>query len=212
MINVKIKGESYSIVSNIYECDIHKLVKAENEREELVAISDIPRAVVAFLDIETFLPLIEFLNSDYDYTSTDIKCADVSNESYEKLELAKIAIQNNDKIYRQVYEVAKIYHPDRKKSTTVFKTGINLINQINLFLDEYSEMYEEGPSMEEQQAGIEELSKMGAWGTLYALSGKDVTKIGQLAQMPAIEIYNALLQNYRESKYMDALYKIKNPK
>jgi hypothetical protein len=211
MISVRIQGNKYSIAENIYEVDIHRLIKASSEREELAAISDIPLSLVARLDLDTFLPLIEFLNADYDYVSLDVKCKNVSQEPYEKLELAKKAMQDHEKLYMQVYHVAAVYHPERKKSIPIFQTGINLIHQIGLFLDEFAEMNQEEPDSFEKAAGIDKLTELGSFGTAYNLAGKDLTKMDAITEMPAVVVYTALLYNYRESKYMDELNRLKYP-
>lgn len=209
MISLRIQGEPYSIAESIQECNIHRLVKATSEREELAAISDIPLEIVRRLDWDTFSHLVEFLNSDEDYQCESVKVKDIATESYEKLELAKKAIQDHDKLYMQVYSVARVYYPSLKKSSDIFKYGINLINQIGLFLEEFSEMYEDGPDALEVQAGIEKVNEMGSFGTAFTLAGKDLTKMDKVTEMPAIVVYTALLYNYRESKYMDALSKLK---
>lgn len=211
MINLKINGIDYTIVDSIRDCNIHKLVKATSEREELAAISDIPLATVRMLDWDIFEPLTEFLHNADEYQAKNVKVVDVAEQSYEKLELAKMAIHNNQKLYKQVFEVCMVYYPDSKKSTDIFNRGINLINGINLFLEEFAEMYEEQPDSLEIQAGIESVNELAAFGIPYQLAGRDLTKIDAVCEMPAHVIYNAMLYDFRYSKYTEALYKLKYP-
>lgn len=212
MINVSISGKQYTIATNIFEVDINRLVQAEGEREELAAISNIPLEVARLLDMDFFLPMIAFLNDPEDYSCEHVDTANVDEESYSKLEEARSAIISTDKIYKQIFEVSKVYHPDRKKSVPIFKTGINLLQKITLFLDEYSELTEDGPDQMEVSAGIDKINEMARFGTAFVLAGRDLTKMDQVTRMPAIVVYTALLYNHRENKYQEALYKLKYPK
>jgi hypothetical protein len=135
---------------------------------------------------------------------------DVSLESYEKFEEAKSKI--GQELFKTLYQLCKIYYPDHKKTVHIFSLGADILNQINLFLGHYKEMFNDPPSNDELSAGVEELGVFGTWATVYNLSGRDILKMDDVLAKPAIEVYTALYYSFKERKYMDSLNEIRNRK
>lgn len=211
MTNLKINGQPYAIADNWQEVNINRLVKATTDRQELAALSDIPMDIVSMLDMEMFKPLISFIECVDDYLAPEMQCANVSEESYEKLAEAEIIMKWEAKPYRQVYHISKLYHPERKKSVHILSTGINIVNQMEVFLNSYSEMFQEGATGIEVEAGIESVNELAPFMTPYHLAGKDLIRMKEVLKEPAVVVYSALLCNFRESKYQEELYRLKFP-
>lgn len=211
MIKVKINGAEYSIAQHLLEVNYKALIKATTDRQILAAISDIPMDIITLLDIEALSPLLAFLECDEDYSAPEIKCVKVAEETYEKFLEAQLILRRESKRYRQLYFLSQLYHPERKKGVHILSTGINLINQINLFLDSYAELFNEGPTQIEIEAGIEQVNELAPFMTPYTLAGKDLLKMKEILKEPTVVVYSALLCNYREAKYQEELYRLKFP-
>jgi len=133
-----------------------------------------------------------------------------NTESYFKMEEAKKILTQGGRAYKKLYHLSKLYHPDRTETVQILSTGINLLDQINLFLSAYEEMFSYEPEQEEINAGIEDLSGFSALATVYNLAGKDLLKIDQVGNSPAVVVYGVLMYEFKQSQYQKRLNEIRN--
>ena len=212
MVKVSINGTEYQVKTLWEEVDADKIMVCENFKEELEAMSDIPKEIIEKaneLQLFPFYTLIVFIHDVEDFPA--IHDLNIAEESYEKLELTKKRIQTG-KTYNKLLKAARTYYPDEKNPVRLVSLGISIVAQISLFLEKYTEMTESEHDNDEIVAGVETLDAFGAWGTAFTLAGKDVLKLKAVLETRAIVVYEALRYNYRESKYMKRLFEIKNPK
>lgn len=212
MVKVSINGSEYHVQTSWEEVDPDKVMVCENFREEICAMSDIPEDIVKRAVPEQLFPIYTLISFTDDLDNLpDIPAVNVAEESYEKMELAKIRTKTG-KPYNRVLKAARTYYPEEKNAVRLLSLGISIVNQIDIFLSKYTEMTESEHTNDEIVAGIDTLTAFGAWGTAFSLAGKDVLKIRAVLDMKAITIYEALRYNFRESKYTRNLIEIRNKK
>jgi hypothetical protein len=212
MVKVKINGVEYSVQTRWEEVDAVKIMVCENFREELEAMSDIPKEIInKAADVQLFplQTLISFIYEVEEFPA--IQAVNIAEESYEKLELAKTRIQTG-KTYNKILKAAITYYPEEKNAVRLLSLGISIVNQIGIFLEKYQEMTESEHANDELAAGVEQLDAFGSWGTAFSLAGKDVLKLRGVLEMKAIVIYEALRYNFREARYTKRLFELRNPK
>lgn len=210
MVTIKINGENYKVKTQWSEVDHELLIKAEGIREELAVLTDIPRETLNLAtDLQLFpiYTLVSFIDETDSYP--EFQALDIEEAKYEELEFTKKQISTG-KTYQRVFRAAKVYYPKEKDTVRLLGLGVNIINQISLFLENYKEMVQSEPDAEEVWAGVESLSDFGAWGTAYVLADKNILNLRAVMELPARRVYEALRYNYRESQYMKRLYEIKN--
>lgn len=212
MVKVKINNVEYSVQTSWDEVDPDKLMLCENFREELECLSTIPKDIIDRATDEQLFPfytLTSFIHEIGEMPMIDT--VDISQESYEKLELARERMKIG-KEYNKILISARTYYPEEKDTVRLLSHGISIVNQIILFLDKYTEMQGSEHTNDELMAGIESLDAFGSWGTAFVLAGKDILKLRGVLDMKAITVYEALRYNFRESKYIKNLFEIRNPK
>jgi len=210
MVKITINGTVYKVKTKWEEVDHELLMNVDGLREELAALTDIPTDVLNLAtDLQLFpiYTLVSFIDESDSYP--EFEAANIEQESYEKLEYTKKLFQTG-KTYQRVFRAAQVYHPEEKDTVRLLGLGVNIINQISVFLEKYSEMVQSEPDADEVWAGVETLSDFGSWGTAYVLADKNILNLRAVMEQPALRIYEALRYNYRESKYMKRLYEIKN--
>jgi hypothetical protein len=211
MIQVRLNGVSYNICNTWGDVDLNKLVECETSKDELIALSDIPRKLVyKYEDLQLFplYTLISFIHESELLPYVD--AGDISLMSYNLFEQGKKAISEG-KPYQRIIKAGKIYFPEEKNSVRLIGLGLSILNQIALFLENYRDMLEDPPEKNAVEAGIEELSGFGHWGTAYNLVGRDLFKIDQMLALPAIKVYTALHYSWKEAKYQKRKYDLDHP-
>lgn len=210
MVKIQINEKKYKVHTLWDEVDYEKLINANDFRDELEVLTDIPRETLHLaseLQLFPIYTLVSFIDDDDLYP--EFEAVNIEHESYEKLEYAKKLMQTG-KNYQKVLRAAMVYYPDEKSTVRLLGLGVNIVNQISLFLENYKEMVSSEPDADEVWAGVERLSDFGAWGTAYVLADKNVLNLKAVMEQPALRIYEALRYNFRESQYMKKLYEIKN--
>jgi hypothetical protein len=215
MIRVKINGIEYHIKTEWNEVDADKLMVTENFKEELEVLSDIPMDTLKqWPDLQLF-PLYTSMSFIDDMEAVPyVEALDVSQASYEKMELCRKRVELG-KPWRKCMKAARVYYPEEKNCLTLIGLGHSIVEQLNNFIEKYQELYakdDEELSNDEILAGVHTLNAFESWGTAYVLAGRDILKLQQVFDMPAIKVYEALRYNHREAKYMKKLHEIRYPK
>ncbi len=210
MVKFKINGKKYKAKNQWSEVDPDKLMVCDGIRDELKYLTDVPHETLdAATEVQLF-PLYTLISFIDDVESIEqIQAVDVEQDQYQKLELAKSNLKTG-KSYAKILKAGRVYYPDEKNPVLLLGLGANIINQIAVFLEKYSEMISSEPDADEVWAGVETLSDFGAWGTAYELAGEDILKLRLVLEQPAIRVYEALRYNSRKAKYMKKLFEIKN--
>ena len=212
MVRFKINGVEYEVCNEWHEVDPDKLMVTETFKEELEALSTIPKELIEKVDdmqLFPFYTVISFLD-DLE-TIQALKAVTIEDESYEKMELLKQRVIHG-KPYRKCLKAGRVYYPDEKNAVRLISLGASIIAQLEIFLNAYKELGEHEPDNDEIIAGVDTLTAFGAWGTAYSLAGRDVLKLRAVLEMKAITVYEALRYNQRETKYMKRLHEIKYPR
>jgi hypothetical protein len=210
MISVTINDVNYSLCSEWSEVDLPKLLAATNFKEDLLALSDLPKDLVELATDLQLFPLYTIISFIDDLQSIEmLPATSVAQGEYGQLEFAKQILQSDKREAKKLLTIAMEYHKDEKNPVRLLGLGADIVSQIAKFLSHYKEMMDHEPDMEEEAAGIESLSDFGSFGTVYNLAQKDITKVRTIYAMKAIDVYTAIHFGFRENKYMTELAKIK---
>lgn len=223
MIKVKINGIEYEVKTEWSEVDCNELAKqhfdgegkprATTFKDELKCLTNIPADLIDKANDTQLFPLYTIFSFiDNMDLMPSVEALEVSRAPYDDFEVAKDFAKADVKPYRKFIEVAKVYYPDEKNPVRIIGLGVNIVNQISVFLSAYKDMWEDPPDEDSVRAGIEELGVFGIFGTGYTLAGKDLLKLEQVLKLPTIRVYTALYYNWKEAKYAKRLWDIKNPK
>ncbi len=215
MTTVTIGGTSYKVKTAWSEVDPDELLKCKEQTvPELSYLTEIPASILeALADPLPLLTLTSFLDNPADVVleAIEFDVPNVDKQAYQKFEKCKMLMRSG-KLYTKLFNIARVYYPDEKNSVHLISIGLNILNQIEVFLSGYKEMYEEGLTPEQELAGFARLSSFGPWGTAYTLAGQDPTKTNDILNLPAIEVYTALFFNFLQSKAQKAFIEITRPK
>jgi hypothetical protein len=190
------------------DVDVEKLLTCENFKDEIKALTNVPHDLVdRWSDIQLF-PLFTAMSFLTDLELYPVvEALTIEKEPFEQFELCR-SMMEAGKIYVRAIAAAKVYYPEEKSATRLLGYGVHIIGQVHTFLKFYEEMFKAEPEGDAEIAGIEKLAQFGSWGRAYILSGRDLIKTRELFKLPAIEVYTALLYNFREAKYQKALHEI----
>lgn len=206
MVKAIINGTECKIMTKWSEVDPVKLSDCQDFRDELKCLTDVPCGTLDRATETQLFPIYTLISFIHECETLPIlQAMNVEKATYEKLEISKQELRTDHKPYRKILNVAILYYPEEKNPVRLIGLGLNIIDQIALFLSHYEDMLHSEPDAEETNAGIEDLSAFGSWGTAFALSGKDPLKVNEVMRRPAIEIYTALYYSWKESKYQKAL-------
>lgn len=208
MVTVKVNGIDCQVCTQWSDVDPIRVMVAETFKEELEVLTTIPKDILEKtedIQLFPFKTLISFLE---DEEVPELQALDVADSSYKNLSEA-ITRMRTGKPWRRALKAANVYYPHEKNPVRLLSLGISIINQITLFLENYTEMLESQPTAEEVNAGIEELNSFGYFGTALTLAGGDPLKVDAILNEKAIRIYEILRYNFRKAKYMEELHKIK---
>lgn len=209
MVLIKIKGKKYPCPMNWDEVkDLAGLVSAIDLTGEMAVLTGAHLDGIPEDQIFPLLTLTSFLE---EFDTPEIQCIAVEEQSYFKMQEAKAILTQPGRAYKKFYHLSKLYHPERTETVQIISTGVNLLNQIEVFLSHYEEMFSYEPTQEEKDAGIEEFAQLSAFGTLYNLAGKDLLKIDQVGESPAVIVYGVMMYNFKESEYQKKLWDIQHP-
>jgi hypothetical protein len=217
MVKIKINNTKYKVPTSFKEViDFDKLMVCETVLDELKTLTTIPADILSQLNeeqqfaIANLTSFLDDINDLEDFVTGVTDIVDVEIETYEKLELAKMAMKG--KMYQQLYKVAKVYYPKETDNKKLLSIGYHLYIQIATFLEHYKDMYEGELDNDEIMAGVHQLIGFGAFGTAFVLAGRDLLKLRSILDQPALDVYTALHYSFRENKYQMSLHEIRYPK
>lgn len=229
MIRVKVNGVSCEICTSWDDVDFNKVLKCKEQvdedgeviesvfKSELKALSTIPHDIIDKANAEQLFPaytLISFIDdmSPFEHVNTPVvKTPRIQWSSYDQLEESKIVMRTG-KIYQKAIKVARIYYPEERNCRRLVGLGVSIIYQVHEFLNNYKEMFDGEVDTLQEMAGIHTLTPFGPWATVYILGGRDIGKIKEIFNLPAIEVYTAMLYNFREAKFRDEYRRLQTPK
>lgn len=206
MVKATINGQECKIMTRWEEVDPVKLSDCQDFRDELKVLTDVSRETIDRAPELQLFPLYTLISFIHEVELLPVlQALDVEKSPYEKLEIAKQELATDHKPYRKILNVAMLYYPEEKNPVRLIGLGLNIIEQIAVFLSHYEDMLHSEPETEEVNAGVENLSAFGSWGTAFVLSGKDPLKVKEILEQPAILIYTSLYYSWKEAKYTKAL-------
>jgi hypothetical protein len=212
MVSATINGHECEIKTSWDEVNVLELAQCNDFKDECKLLTTIPHDIIEQATETQLFPIYTLFSFiDEAELFREVEAVPVDRDSYEHLELAKMALREG-KPYKKIIKSALVYYPEEKETVRLIGLGISIVNQIALFLSNYEDMIKDPPDSTSEAAGIEELSAFGAWGTAFNLAGKDLMKVGDIMKRPAIEVYTALYYSWKESKYIKRYYELKNPK
>lgn len=213
MVRAVINGTDCNILTKWEEVDPFKLSDCQDFRDELKCLTTVPHKIIDCAEEVQLFPLYTAISFIHECEMMPaLQAVDIEKAPYEKMEIAKGELSTDHKPYRKILNVAMLYYPEEKKPVRLIGLGLNIVDQIAIFLSHYEDMLHSEPDAEETNAGIEDLSAFGSWGTAFVLSGKDPLRVYEVMQRPAIEIYTALYYSWKESRYQKALIEAKYKK
>ncbi len=206
MVKATINGQECKIMTQWEEVDPVMLSDCQDFRDELKCLTNVPRGILDAAAETQLFPLYTLISFIHEVELLPVlQALDIEKSPYEQLEIAKQELATDHKPYRKILNVAMLYYPQDKNPVRLIGLGLNIIEQIAVFLSNYEDMLHSEPETEEVNAGVENLSAFGSWGTAFVLSGKDPLRVKMILRRPAIEIYTALYYSWKESKYQKAL-------
>jgi len=213
MVKVKVNGKEYRVKTRWGEVDAAKLSDCPDFRSELACLTDLPAAILERADEVQLFPIYTLISFIHEVEQMPVlEALQVERMPYQKMEIAKMELATDHKPYRKILNVAMLYYPEEKDPVRLIGLGINIVAQIAVFLEGYEDMLHAEPDQEEANAGVENLSVFGSWGTAFVLAGKDPIKVKEVLELPAIEVYTALYYSWKESNYQKALIESRKKK
>ena len=210
MVKIKIRGKRYNCPTKWGEVkDLAGLCTKSTLRDE---INFLTGSDLEGIPDDQVFPLITLTSFLEEFDLPTVEAADVNAESYFKMQSARGILTLPGRAYIKLYQLCKLYHPERTETVQILSTGAILLDRITLFLSAYEEMFAYEPEAEEIQAGIEELSGLSAFATVYNLAGKDILKMDAVGESTAAIVYGALFYNFKEAEYQKRLNEIRYPK
>lgn len=214
MVTIHLNGQPFEFCTKWEEADPDKLINAKGFIEELMALSDATRGILN-ADYKQLFPLytlISFIDEKEEIENVllDVPVMEIETESYGQMEQCR-AILKEGKLYQQLLKIARVYYPNEKDCVQLLSIGANIIVQIDLFLNNYAEMFTAKLDDQEIEAGFERMSAFGSFGTALAMSGKDLIRAGEILKQPAIDVYATLLYSFIENSCQKELIRIRTP-
>jgi hypothetical protein len=221
MVTVRLNKKPYQICNTWEEVEAERLTQVYRDEEgniipttskhELKALSNIPHDLIdATPDIQLF-PLYTIISFIHEAELMPyVEAENVASSQYRKFEGAKHALRDG-KPYRKIISAAQVYYPDEKNSVRLVGLGISIVNQVAIFLQNYTDMINATPEKNEVEAGIEELAAFSYWGTAYVMAGRNLLNVDAILAKPAIEVYTAMYYSFKEAKYNKEKFRLDHP-
>lgn len=212
MVTARLNGVPYQLCSCWEDVEVDRLLACDGEsKNELAALSNIPPDLIARYDDLQLFPLYVIISFVHEAELLPyFESRNVIKEQYRTFENAKMALREG-KPYKKLLAVAKVFYPEEKKTVRLVGLGLSLVQQIALFLENYSDMIHAKPEKNEVEAGIEVLGAFGYWGTAYTLAGRDILKVDEILSKSVIEVYTALYYSFKESRYNKRKFELDHP-
>lgn len=139
----------------------------------------------------------------------------IGRRTYKELEECLIFIRKVDNPILAIDKVIKILYSEDisdKNITECLGKGFFILDLIGKFLTEFKRLGDYTPSVEEEEAGVDELSKFGFFATAVQLARKYGKTHDEILAMPAREVYTTLLYDFEQSEVEKRLHEIRSRK
>lgn len=140
---------------------------------------------------------------------------DVAGDTFEKVELAKLRIQEIKEPYRLAPELVRIYLGDDKvtgSAAACLMQGAYILQELTAFFERFKDLGGEPPTEEQTEAGIEALHTFGAYGIVESLAAKYHVRPYDIFKWAAEEVYLELTYQLAKSRYQENLKEIEKRK
>jgi hypothetical protein len=198
-------------------------IQAGTPRAVLVALSSLTAEDVARLSSEEVLALYELVS--YIDDPAEIALAlppdyappafDVASASFEKAELAKLAISQFKEPYRLLPDLVRIYlGADHMTgpAAVCLATGALILQDLTELFERFKDLGGEKPTEEQEEAGIAALHTFGPYGIVESIAAKYHVRPYDVFQWSAEEVYLDLTYQLAKSRYQENLRDIENRK
>lgn len=226
MIELKINDKPYSIKTEWSEFSFKEyaaLFKIADKPlvEKISLYSGLPVAIVSQLSLEQLsfvceaISFIEQPENALIFAEAYSDELNIGKRTYKELEQSLIFIRNIGSPLAAIDKVVSVYYGEDISEQPLLKVlgkGQHVLNLISKFMLEFKRLNEYEPTIEELEAGVEELSKFGFFGTSVQLARKYGQTHDQVLNMPAREVYTTLLYDFEQSEVERKLNQIRSRK
>lgn len=226
MIELKINDKPYSIKTEWSEFSFKEyaaLFKVADKPlvEKISLYSGLPVAIVSQLSLEQLsfvceaISFIEQPENALIFAEAYADDLNIGKRTYKELEQSLIFIRNIGSPLAAIDKVVNVYYGEDISDQPLLKVlgkGQHVLNLISKFMLEFKRLNEYEPTIEELEAGVEELSKFGFFGTAVQFARKYGQTHDEILNMPAREVYTTLLYDFEQSEVERKLNQIRSRK
>ena len=226
MIELKINDKPYSIKTEWSEFSFKEyaaLFKIADKPlvEKISLYSGLPVAIVSQLSLEQLsfvceaISFIEQPENALIFAEAYSDELNIGKRTYKELEQSLIFIRNIGSPLAAIDKVVNVYYGEDISDQPLLKVlgkGQHVLNLISKFMLEFKRLNEYEPTIEELEAGVEELSKFGFFGTAVQFARKYGQTHDEIVNMPAREVYTTLLYDFEQSEVERKLNQIRSRK
>ena len=226
MIELKINDKPYSIKTEWSEFSFKEyaaLFKIADKPlvEKISLYSGLPIAIVNQLSLEQLsfvceaISFIEQPENALIFAEAYSDELNIGKRTYKELEQSLIFIRNIGSPLAAIDKVVSVYYGEdisEQPLLEVLGKGQHVLNLISKFMLEFKRLNEYEPTIEELEAGVEELSKFGFFGTAVQFARKYGQTHDEILNMPAREVYTTLLYDFEQSEVERKLNQIRSRK
>lgn len=226
MIEIKINDKIYKVKTEWSEFlykDFVKVIQCDGKSlaERISICSEIPLDLVnklTFKQVSFLCEAFTFLDEPDNVLLFAKPFKDelnIGRRTYKELEESLIYIRKASNHVLSFDKVIKIYYDEDISEQPIldcFGKCSFVLDLINKFLTEFKRLGEYEPSLEEIEAGVDELSKFGFFSTAIQLARKYGQTHDEVLNMPAREVYTTLLYDFEQSEVEKRLNQIRSRK
>ena len=226
MIELKINDKPYSIKTEWSEFSFKEyaaLFKIADKPlvEKISLYSGLPVAIVSQLSLEQLsfvceaISFIEQPENALIFAEAYSDELNIGKRTYKELEQSLIFIRNIGSPLAAIDKVVSVYYGEDISDQPLLKVlgkGQHVLNLISKFMLEFKRLNEYEPTIEELEAGVEDLAKFGFFGTAVQFARKYGQTHDQVLNMPAREVYTTLLYDFEQSEVERKLNQIRSRK
>ena len=226
MIELKINDKPYSIKTEWSEFSFKEyaaLFKVADKSlvEKISLYSGLPVAIVSQLSLEQLsfvceaISFIEQPENALIFAEAYSDELNIGKRTYKELEQSLIFIRNIGSPLAAIDKVVSVYYGEDISDQPLLKVlgkGQHVLNLISKFMLEFKRLNEYEPTIEELEAGVEDLAKFGFFGTAVQFARKYGQTHDEILNMPAREVYTTLLYDFEQSEVERKLNQIRSRK
>lgn len=226
MITVKINDKEYKIKNEWSEFTFKEYAVILNAvdlplAERFAAFTMIPKDLIQKLTLAQLgficdaVALFDEPENIFLFTKEYIQELNIGRVQYGDLEKSLAFIRkakNPVTSFDKVLQILCGENISEMNAIEVLPKGVFFLTCINKFLEEFKRLGDYTPSVEEEEAGVDELNKFGSFGTAVQLARKYGKTHDEILAMPAREVYTTLLYDFEQSEVEKRLHQIRSRK